>query len=226
MRNWPISHHIMWVLPCHQQCCERSRRFLVDNIKPPTSCPAVLHLTTNVSSLVFSRYHLRFYQRHHVCDCCRLKALDQCHSWGPFFDGTKNISILFYSRALQLASPPRMATLRCHESISSHYKTMGDSLTRHLRQAFFMASLDNLIDCWMVHPDGSVKPDEFDRFRCNGSISEHIACRSLWGVFGDLANPRVYHKCSHLPIDKDRFHFSDSWNDNAAQNLCKYITEQ
>ena len=32
--------------------------------------------------------------------------------------------------------------------------------------------------------------------------------------------------CSHLPIDKDRFHFSDSWNDNAAQNLCKYITEQ
>ena len=50
----------------------------------------------------------------------------------------------------------------------SHIITIGDSLTRHLRAAFFMALLDNLIDGGMVQPDGHVNPDEFYGCRCDG----------------------------------------------------------
>lgn len=89
-----------------------------------------------------------------------------------------------------------------------------------------MALLDNLIDGAMVQPNGHVNPDEFYGCRCDGQFSEHVACRSLGGVFRDLVNPRDYHICSHLPIDKDRFHFSQYWNDDGAQTLCKSITEQ
>ena len=103
----------------------------------------------------------------------------------------------------------------------SYVITIGDSLTRHLRQAFFMAMLDNLIDGGMVIPDGSVNQDQFYSCRCDGQFSENLSCRSLGGLFGNLVNPREYHVCSHLPIDTDRFQFSQGWNDAVFETLCK-----
>lgn len=103
----------------------------------------------------------------------------------------------------------------------SYVITIGDSLTRHLRQAFFMAMLDNHIDGGMVIPDGSVSQDQFYSCRCDGQFSENLSCRSLGGIFGNLVNPREYHVCSHLPIDTDRFQFSVGWNDAVFDALCK-----
>ena len=103
----------------------------------------------------------------------------------------------------------------------SYVITIGDSLTRHLRQAFFMSMLDNLIDGGMVIPDGSVSQDQFYSCRCDGQFSENLSCRSLGGLFGNLVNPREYHICSHLPIDTDRFQFSQYWNDAVFDALCK-----
>jgi hypothetical protein len=103
----------------------------------------------------------------------------------------------------------------------SYVITIGDSLTRHLRQAFFMAMLDNHIDGGMVIPDGSVNQDQFYSCRCDGQFSENLSCRSLGGLFGNLVNPREYHVCSHLPIDTDRFQFSQGWNDAVFETLCK-----
>ena len=103
----------------------------------------------------------------------------------------------------------------------SYVITIGDSLTRHLRQAFFMAMLDNLIDGGMVIPDGSVNHDQFYSCRCDGQFSEILSCRSLGGLFGNLVNPREYHVCSHLPIDTDCFQFSQGWNDAVFDALCK-----
>lgn len=108
----------------------------------------------------------------------------------------------------------------------SHIITIGDSLTRHLRQAFFMALMGNMIIGGMVQPNNNVNPDQFYECRCDGQFSEHVACRSLGGVFGNLVDPRDYHVCSHLPIDKERFHFSQDWDDTVALSRCDTIAEQ
>jgi hypothetical protein len=88
----------------------------------------------------------------------------------------------------------------------SHIITIGDSLTRHFRQALFIALKRDLV---LGGIESTVKsgPNNPYQCRCDGQFSEHKICRQNNGFFTSMM-PRDLELCSHLP-EGEAFQFSD-----------------
>jgi hypothetical protein len=91
----------------------------------------------------------------------------------------------------------------------SYILTIGDSLTRHLRQAILIVLRRDLILGGIESSNkfGNLNPY---RCRCDGQFSEHSACRQNDGLFNAL-RPRDLSLCPDLPGD-DQFLFANIIN--------------
>lgn len=91
----------------------------------------------------------------------------------------------------------------------SHIFTVGDSLTRHLRQGIFMLLRQDLV-LGGIHSSKKFGPQNPYQCRCDGQFSEHSMCRQNDGLFGKTT-PRELAVCSHLN-ESEQFHFDASPN--------------
>lgn len=104
----------------------------------------------------------------------------------------------------------------------THVVTIGDSMTRHLRQGFYIALTNNFVGGGMVFPAHrrQVAPSDFYSCQCDGQFSEHHNCRTFRADFSDMYNPSEIMACSHLPYD-ERFRFSGQWKDRIMEKKCR-----
>jgi hypothetical protein len=91
----------------------------------------------------------------------------------------------------------------------SHVLTIGDSLTRHLRQALLITLRRDLILGGIETKNKHREDNPFD-CRCDGQFSEHAHCRQNDNFF-NVMTPRDLNLCSKLPY-QDQFHFDDNIN--------------
>jgi hypothetical protein len=91
----------------------------------------------------------------------------------------------------------------------SHIFTIGDSFTRHLRQALLITLRRDLILGGIETRNKYNNDNPFD-CRCDGQFSEHAHCRQNDHFF-DSMSPRDLNICSEL-TDEDQFHFNFEWN--------------
>jgi hypothetical protein len=104
--------------------------------------------------------------------------------------------------------------LSAHDACSimghySHVLTVGDSLTRHLRQALLITLRRDLILGGIETLNKHREDNPFD-CRCDGQFSEHAHCRQNDNLF-NVMTPRDLNLCSKLP-DQDQFYFNDEIN--------------
>jgi len=98
--------------------------------------------------------------------------------------------------------PPLMSQEMCDIIGNySHFITIGDSLSRHLRQGVLMAMKDDLI-LGGIHKTKKTAGGHHNKnpyyCRCDGQFSEHKWCRENDGLFWDM-RLRDMEICSHLP---------------------------
>lgn len=84
----------------------------------------------------------------------------------------------------------------------SHVLLLGNSLTRQLRQALFMAIRNDYIHGAILSniTSGSSEVNPYHSCRCDGQFSEHAVCRQNNQLFWDMT-PRQLHVCPFLEDD-------------------------
>jgi len=88
----------------------------------------------------------------------------------------------------------------------SHILMLGDSLSRHVRQAIFILLRNNFVSGAIISSNkhGAINP--YDTCRCDGQFSETNKCRQNNGFFNDCT-PRDLDLCRYLN-DTEQFQFT------------------
>jgi hypothetical protein len=175
--------------------------------------------TVHESKQPYSISNYTFVKFHNDTTCSSLSTTLQAIKYGTrrWIDPSKQSAPSLFREQFQSYFIPYkcdLPYLSTHEacSIMSQYSyifTIGDSFTRHLRQALLIMLRRDLIlggiETFNKHGDDS----PFD-CRCDGQFSEHAHCRQNDNYFNTMT-PRDLNLCSELP-DKDQFQFNFEWN--------------
>jgi hypothetical protein len=175
--------------------------------------------TVHESRLPYSISNYTFSTFHNKSICSSLPETLQAIKYGTrkWIDPTKQYAPSLVREKFQSYFVPDQCDLpylSAQEACSimsqfSHVFTIGDSFTRHLRQALLITLRRDLILGGIEALDKHRENNPYD-CRCDGQFSEHAHCRQNDHFFDEMT-PRDLNLCSELP-DKDQFQFNFEWN--------------